>query len=93
MPLYRGSGGAVFDITPPERGNLKELFQQRIAAGDLVLVGDAPAEAERAELEPTSDAPPHSAPKAEWVAYAVSLGWTEGDAEDATKAALIEALG
>jgi hypothetical protein len=39
------------------------------------------------------DTPNKSATKAEWVDYAVAQGWTQDDAEAATKAELVDALG
>ena len=38
MALYKGQGGAVFDIEPPEDGQRKERFDAQLANGDLVLV-------------------------------------------------------
>lgn len=42
MALYRGSGGSVFEITPPTEGtNPREIFDAQIASGELVLVEPA----------------------------------------------------
>lgn len=53
------------------------------------------AEAEEADPEePESDSKPkHVAPKAEWVDYAVTQGADRDEAEDMTKAELIELYG
>lgn len=41
MALYRGAGGATFDVTPPPEGsNLRELFDAQVASGDLVAVDE-----------------------------------------------------
>lgn len=42
MPKYVGTGGAVFEITPPEPGTqARELFDQKLATGALVPVEPA----------------------------------------------------
>lgn len=39
MALYRGKGGAVFEITPPDPGtNVREIFDAKIESGELTLV-------------------------------------------------------
>ncbi len=66
MSLYRGSGGAIFEITPPGRGSLRENFDAAIARGDLVPVDDAEAVAapveEQPEEVPVAEAEPEPAP-------------------------------
>lgn len=53
MPLYRGSGGAIFEVTPPESGSLRENFDAAVARGELVLV-EQPAD-DTPEQEPPAD--------------------------------------
>ncbi len=43
MALYKGQGGAVFEIEPPTNGQRKERFDEQLANGDLVPVEPAPA--------------------------------------------------
>jgi len=44
MPDYRGSGGAVWTITPPEPGTARRRqFDEQLASGDLVLIEPEPA--------------------------------------------------
>lgn len=42
MALYRGTGGAEFEMEPPDGGNQLEVFEAKVAAGELVLVKAAP---------------------------------------------------
>lgn len=43
MTLYRGAGGAVFDITPPALGTpQREQFDAQVEAGALVEVEPRP---------------------------------------------------
>jgi hypothetical protein len=43
LPKYMGSGGAVFDITPPEPGTqARDRFDQQLAKGQLVPVEPPP---------------------------------------------------
>jgi hypothetical protein len=54
VALYRGTGGAVFDIAPPEPGtNQREYFDAAVAAGDLVPV-DAPKPKAKAKPAPST---------------------------------------
>ncbi len=93
----RGEGGTVFAMDLP----LPEGVAQRLARGDIVRVeaGGSP-HAEPAEDPGPEDADPFavkrpapSAPKAEWVVYAVSQGASVLDAEGFTKTELIEKFG
>lgn len=53
MPLYRGSGGSVFEINPPAEGtNRREIFDAQIASGDLVIVEPAKKPAKPAVEKP-----------------------------------------
>lgn len=48
MALYRGEGGAVFEMDPPREGsNQRELFDAQIANGRLTLV-EAPKATKKA---------------------------------------------
>ncbi len=48
--LYRGSGGAIFEVDPPELGtNARELFDAQVASGALVPV-DVPKPAKKAAV-------------------------------------------
>lgn len=39
MALYKGQGGAVFEIDPPSEGSIaRESFDAQVANGDIVLV-------------------------------------------------------
>jgi hypothetical protein len=49
-------------------------------------------EGEKDAQEPVQSRPAVNAPKADWVEYAVSQGWSREDAEAATKDALIAQL-
>lgn len=41
MALYKGTGGAIFDIDPPREGtNQRELFDAAVANGHIVPVVD-----------------------------------------------------
>ena len=73
--------------TPPKWA--ADLISNPAAWGD-----DAPAEAAGAD-EGTADAgvPNKSDNKPEWVAYAVSQGMSEDEAEDLTKEDLVERFG
>lgn len=88
MGSYRGSGGVIWQIDePPEGTPNRERFDALVANGGLV-----PAEPEPEPVE-TDGPPSESAVKAEWVAYAISLGADAGVVESATKAELIEQYG
>jgi hypothetical protein len=46
MPLYRGSGGAIWEITPPDPGtHRREQFDAQLERGDLVLVEEPKTQA------------------------------------------------
>jgi hypothetical protein len=38
--VVRGSGGAIFEMDVPTRAHAAELFAERIASGELVIVTD-----------------------------------------------------
>jgi hypothetical protein len=43
-PLFKGSGGCVWDITPPEPGTMRRRqFDEQLASGELVPVEADPA--------------------------------------------------
>ena len=88
MGSYRGSGGVIWQIDEPPEGT-------RTASGSMrwwrTAVLCPPARA-RSPVE-TDGPPSESAVKAEWVAYAISLGADAGVVESATKAELIEQYG
>lgn len=89
-----GSGGAVFSYEDP----LPEHIRKQWEKGDLTQVDEdgtpyeeQPWEAdEDDEGEEPARRPNTSSSKAEWVAYAVSQGMPEDEAEAMTRAALIE---
>ncbi len=67
----------------------------------LSLPAEEPAETEPVSEDPetvqepetvTDGRPAVNAPKADWVEYAVTQGWSREDAEAATKADLVEKL-
>lgn len=46
MGLYRGAGGVVWEITPPDESTMpmhRERFDEQLASGALVPVEEAPA--------------------------------------------------
>lgn len=52
MPLYKGAGGAVFDITPPAPGtHRRENFDAQLKVGELVPV-DPPGDPEQKPARP-----------------------------------------
>ena len=59
MGLYQGAGGAVFEIDPPTSGPQKELFDEKLAKGELVLVDqpvdEKPKRARASKPEPVAD--------------------------------------
>ena len=89
---FRGEGGTVFRLDLP----VHETIAERIAKREIHRVnedGSPFVEAEpEAEAVPAS-APPSSAPKAQWVAWAVSQGANQADAEAMTKLNLIGEYG
>ena len=95
----RGEGGTEFDLDVPEDGTeRRSIFDKHIASGFLTIVSDEVAvdedtdKASNAATEETPtapSAPAASAPKAEWVAYAATLGL---DAAGMTKAAIVAAI-
>lgn len=58
MALYKGQGGAVFDITPPNEGtNQRERFDAQLANGDLVPVEPPAKPAVKAAAKPAAAKP------------------------------------
>jgi hypothetical protein len=82
--FVRSSGGHVAEREIPAPGSKREA--------ELNALADAPETDWRREADPLADEPPaepmrpaKSASKADWVAYAVSQGATEDDANAATR--------
>ena len=98
----RGEGGAEFDLDVPEDGTeRRSIFDAQIASGFLTVLGAPSAEqggpAPTEPSPPTDDdtaevaqAPAAGAPKAEWAAYAATLGL---DPTGLTKASIVSAIG
>lgn len=91
-PTYvRSSGPHVAERLRPAPGS---VLAQRLAA-----LADDPSSGWRVEDVPLPGSaplvarPPQVADKAAWVAWAVACGANQADAEQATKAALIEQYG
>ena len=83
MALYRGEGGVVFDFDEP----LSKVFAEQVRKHLLVKV-DSEDSADVAVRQPArTDA------KALWVDYAVAHGMSRKDADESTKADLIERFG
>jgi hypothetical protein len=88
-----GEGGAVIAMDLP----LPDAIAHRMTTGQLRRVNEdgspypEPAEPDVPSLP--SQAPPTSAPKSEWVGWAVANGADPAAAEAMTKADLIEAHG
>lgn len=56
MALYRGAGGAMFDVTPPAEGsNLRDLFDAQVASGDLVAVEPEPKKVPAKKVAPVAE--------------------------------------
>ena len=89
---FRGEGGTVFKLDLP----VHETIAERIAKREIHRVnedGSPFVETEpEAEAAPAT-APPASAPKAAWVAWAVSQGADQATAEAMTKLNLIGEYG
>jgi hypothetical protein len=84
---FRGEGGVVFEMDLP----LSEIMAEKITKGYLVRVNADGSP--YAEQDPVRR-PAQSAPKAEWVGYAVRVyGMTPDDAEALNKADLIDRYG
>lgn len=77
----QGEGGSVFEYDLP----LDPYIQQRLDLGRMRQLDDGPA------LVVEAHRPAQSAPKSDWVAWAVQVhGLAADDAEAMTKADLIE---
>lgn len=56
MPEYRGSGGAIFEITVPEPGTqARKDFDRLVEKGALTLVEPPPAETKPRERAPRKE--------------------------------------
>ncbi|MFE7029453.1 hypothetical protein ACFU9Y_04020 [Streptomyces sp. NPDC057621] len=94
--FFRGEGGHVWELDLP----LNEAFARREQEGGLVRVTQDGSpfqeDAEEPEQAPgtePADRPSKSASKKDWVAYAVSQGADEAEAESKTRDELAEAYG
>lgn len=83
MGLYKGEGGVVWDIADP----LSAVHQDQVRKHLLV-----PVDSEDSDKVAVQE-PAKTAPKAEWVDFAVGHGMSRPDAEAATKADLVEKFG
>lgn len=79
---FRTEGGALMQFDVPLAG----VFAEQARRGELV---EAPAP----EPAVDSERPADRAPKSDWTAYAVAQGADPGDAEDMTRAELIDRYG
>lgn len=79
----QGEGGVVFEYDLP----LDAYTEAKVKAGRMRQVGDTAPVVEEAHK------PSQSAPKADWVAWAVHEGTEPDEAEAMTKADLIELFG
>ncbi len=58
MALYKGKGGAVFEIEPPPEGSTRrENFDAQLEAGDLVPVEETAKPKPAAKPKPDTEAP------------------------------------
>jgi hypothetical protein len=93
--FFRGEGGHVWELDLP----LTESFARREQEGGLVRVNEdgsaLQGEAEEPEAPGPEPAvrPSKSASKADWLAYAVSQGADEAEAESMTRDELAKAYG
>ena len=87
---FLGEGGSVFRLDLP----VHETIAERIAKKEIHRINEdgTPYVEPESESAPAS-APPSSAPKAQWVAWAVSQGANQADAEAMTKLNLIGEYG
>lgn len=89
----RGEGGGVHAMDLP----LPDSIAQRMEKGALVRCNkdgsEYTGEAAESEPAPPSERPAQSAPKAEWIGWAVVSGADPEDAEAMTKADLIDQYG
>lgn len=88
----RGEGGTVFEMDLP----LPSGAAQRLERGDMQRVNadGTPYTEPVKDVDPfATKRPAQSAPKGDWVVYAVSQGSSVNDADGLTKAELIEKYG
>ncbi|MFD5711329.1 hypothetical protein ACFWHW_13180 [Streptomyces pharetrae] len=84
--FFRGEGGHVWEMNLP----LGEAHARRVQEGALVRVNEDGS----TYTEPAAPSRPgKSASKKDWVAYAVSQGADEAEAESKTRDELAEAYG
>lgn len=93
---FKGEGGVVWEMTLP----LPETMQEKVTKGYLRRVNpDGTPYVEPADVpDPVAPAavterPAQSAPKAEWVGWAVHNGMAPDDADGLTKQDLIDRYG
>lgn len=88
--FIKGEGGSVFKLDLP----LSEAISDRLAKGTIVRVANAdgdPYDGPDDDLPaPPTEKPAQSALKPAWVAYAISQGMSEADADASTKQDLID---
>lgn len=92
--FFRGTGGAVIEMDLP----LPEVYADQVIRGHLKRVsadgspwtGEADSPAEGGTM---TERPAQSAPKADWVGWAVAQGADPEEAAGMTKADLIERYG
>ena len=72
--VVRGTGGGLIEIDRPTRGHAADLFEQRLAAGELTIVTDpvewvdVPGGGRKLQLATVADAAPTIDPEAPSVA-------------------------
>lgn len=95
----QGENGAVSWLTVPESGHRRDLFDQMVASGRVVVLDGAPPAAPDSEPDSEPGAatsvelPGKGARKADWVDAAVASGMDPGTADGMTVAELRVALG
>ncbi|MCM1941776.1 hypothetical protein NC239_26615 [Streptomyces sp. G3] len=86
---FRGEGGHVWEMNLP----LSEAHARREQEGALVRVNQDGSPYQETSEPAVPQRPAKSASKKDWVAYAVSQGADEAEAESATRDELAEAYG
>lgn len=88
--FIRGEGGTVFKLDLP----LPESISDRLAKGTIVRVANAdgdPYDGPAGDVPaPPTEKPAQSALKPDWVAYAITKGMSEADADASTKQDLMD---
>lgn len=88
MGWYRGEGGVVLEMDEP----LPELMADQLRLGRLVAC-PPPDDAGGDPLPVAAARPAVNEPKSVWMEYAIAAGMSRADANNATKAELIDTYG